>query len=114
MHAQLCRTAPHKAEPILLVLRRRTAAVYPPYAFSLLLALVVDWWRSKALPSWYIVASQAFMLQGLLPWLPERSVQIQAWCAPDCTHRHNAYTLPMTVATARPLACMAGAAAPAR
>ena len=78
-HARLKKPDPHRRESALLFLRKRTATVYPLYAFGLLLALAVGWWRGDALPASYELVAQGFFVQSWLPWLPERTVQIHCW-----------------------------------
>jgi peptidoglycan/LPS O-acetylase OafA/YrhL len=77
--SRLKRKQPMKPEKMLTSLQKRTAVIYPLYAFGLLLALLVDAWRGKALPKWYQLIGQAFLVQSWLPWMPERSVQMHCW-----------------------------------
>ena len=57
----------------------QTAVIYPAYALGVLLAFLVDWWRDKPLPPWYVAAAQGLLAQAWLPWFPEKAVQLHCW-----------------------------------
>ena len=78
-HAKLKSKQPSRRENVALFIKKRTAVIYPVYALSVLLAYLIDWWRDKALPPWYVGLSQGLLAQSWLPWLPEKSVQLHCW-----------------------------------
>ena len=78
-HARLKSKQPSRRESVVLFIKKRTAVIYPVYALSVLLAYLIDWWRDKALPPWYVGLSQGLLAQSWLPWLPEKSVQLHCW-----------------------------------
>ena len=78
-HARLKSKDPHRHDLAIMFVWKRTATVYPLYAFGLGLALIINWWRDYTLPEWYELVAQGFFLQSWLPWLPERTVQVHCW-----------------------------------
>lgn len=78
-HARLKSKDLYRHDMAILFVRKRTATVYPLYAFGIGLALIINWWRDYTLPEWYELIAQGFFLQSWLPWLPERTVQVHCW-----------------------------------
>ena len=78
-HARLKSKNLYRHDKAILFVRKRTATVYPLYAFGIGLALIINWWRDYTLPEWYELVAQGFFLQSWLPWLPERTVQVHCW-----------------------------------
>jgi hypothetical protein len=78
-HARMRSTNPTRRENVAVFLQKRTAVIYPMYALCLLLALLVQWWRDRALPNWWVVLSQGLLVQSWVPWLPEQSLQLHCW-----------------------------------
>jgi hypothetical protein len=78
-HARLKSKDLYRHEMAIIFVRKRTATVYPLYAFGIGLALIINWWRDYTLPEWYELIAQGFFLQSWLPWLPERTVQVHCW-----------------------------------
>ena len=78
-HARLKSKDLYRHDRAILFVRKRTATVYPLYAFGIGLALIINWWRDYTLPEWYELVAQGFFLQSWLPWLPERTVQVHCW-----------------------------------
>ena len=78
-HARLKSKDLYRHDKAILFVRKRTATVYPLYAFGIGLALIINWWRDYTLPEWYELVAQGFFLQSWLPWLPERTVQVHCW-----------------------------------
>lgn len=68
-----------RAETIVSFLRKRTAVIYPLYAVGLASALTVRWSQGVRFPASYELMAQGILAQSLVPWLPERSVQVQCW-----------------------------------
>lgn len=77
-HTSLKAAKPRRERPVDF-LRKRTATLYPLYAVGLGLALLVNAWRGRALPEWYELLAQGFLVQAWLPWLPEKTVQVHCW-----------------------------------
>ena len=78
-HARMRSSNPAQRQGVVVFLQKRLAVIYPLYALGLLLALLVQWWRGRALPSWWATLSQGLLAQSWLPWLPEKSVQLHCW-----------------------------------
>lgn len=78
-HARLASKNPGRRESVVVFLQKRTAVIYPLYALSLLLALLVQWWQDRALPNWWVVLCQGLLVQSWVPWLPEKSLQLHCW-----------------------------------
>ena len=78
-HARMKSRQPAKKYDTILFVKKRAAAVYPMHAVGLLLALLVNWWRDRALPDWWVPLTQGVLAQSWLPWLPENSVQLHCW-----------------------------------
>jgi len=78
-HARMKSRQPAKKDDTILFVKKRTAAIYPMHAVGLLLALLVNWWRDRALPDWWVPLTQGVLAQSWLPWLPENSVQLHCW-----------------------------------
>ena len=78
-HARMKSKQPAKKESPIMFVKKRTAAIYPMHAIGLLLALLVNWWRDRALPDSWVPLTQGLLAQSWLPWLPENSVQVHCW-----------------------------------
>ena len=81
-HARMRSTDPTRRQDVKVFVQKRLAVIYPMYALSLLLALLVQWWRGRALPSWWAVLSQGVLAQSWLPWLPEQALQLHCSAKP--------------------------------
>ena len=73
-HARMRSSNPARRQGVVVFLQKRLAVIYPLYALGLLLALLVQWWRGRALPSWWATLSQGLLAQSWLPWLPEQAL----------------------------------------
>ena len=82
-HARLNSKAPEKVDAPLLFTWKRLAPIYPPYAFSLILSLMVRCGKNGLfglrLPPWWKLASEGLLLQSLVPWLTEGTLQSHCW-----------------------------------
>ena len=82
-HARMRSNNPTQRQGVKVFVQKRLAVIYPMYALSLLLALLVQWWRGRSLPSWWAVLSQGVLAQSWLPWLPEQALQPHCWAKPQ-------------------------------
>ena len=48
-HARMRSSNPAQRQGVVVFLQKRLAVIYPLYALGLLLALLVQWWRGRAL-----------------------------------------------------------------
>ena len=101
-HARMRSTNPTRRENVAVFLQKRTAVIYPMYALCLLLALLVQWWRDRALPNWWVVLSQGLLVQSWVPWLPEQSLQLH------CQHGQTPPSAVLEAVPAPPLGAPGG------
>jgi len=82
-HARLHSSRPDNVDPPLMFAWKRLAPIYPAYAVTLLVALIVRCAKAAALgarlPDWWILSSQGLLMQAWVPWLTEDALQSHCW-----------------------------------
>ncbi|KAK3253314.1 hypothetical protein CYMTET_37437 [Cymbomonas tetramitiformis] len=78
-HARLGSSKPEATDPPLVFLWKRTATIFPMYAFGVFLALLVKIADSKSLPDTWILALQSVLLQSWVPQATENALQTHCW-----------------------------------
>jgi len=78
-HARLNSSDPSRVDGPFKHVAKRLGAIFPVYAFTVVLALIIRMVRGAKLPSVDVLLAQSYLLQSWIPIWTEQALQTQCW-----------------------------------